>query len=310
MKLVRVFNWLLSKAIIYSLILVLAFSGYALWSNSHVYTDALVLRDELLQLKPVVYEEEEKPDFGALRAINPDVIGWITLPGTGIDYPILQGRNNMTYLNRDVYGNFSLAGSIYMDSRCAGDFTDHYSLIYGHHMENGVMLGDLDLFYDYEFFETNRSAYVVTEDGILEMTVLAVLEIPDSSEEIFNPDLWGADLSALAKYIQENAQMVWEDAMATLLAYPTTTQAVALATCADGETGTRRVIILIAHRDDLPDPTDPTVPSTQPTTTPPPAKTGDSIWNDPTVWKVGLVLCLAGLAVLCFRYWKRSKETD
>ncbi|MBR1845920.1 MAG: class B sortase, partial [Oscillospiraceae bacterium] len=60
----------------------------------------------------------------------------------------MQGETNGKYLNTDPYGEYSLSGSIFLDSRNAGDFSDSYSLVYGHHMADGMMFGALDAFFD------------------------------------------------------------------------------------------------------------------------------------------------------------------
>ena len=124
----------LSGAIVAVLLMLLAvYAGYALWDNQQVYAAAAEVRTSLLEMKPA----EDGPSFAALQAVNPDVCAWVTLDGTGVDYPVVQGEDNLTYVNTDVYGNFSLSGSIFLDSRCAPDFTEGYGLLYGHHMVNG-----------------------------------------------------------------------------------------------------------------------------------------------------------------------------
>ena len=70
-----------------------------------------------------------------MQALNPDVCGWLTIDGTHIDYPLVQGATNMDYINRDVYGEFSLSGAVFLDSRSKADFSDGYSIVYAHHME-------------------------------------------------------------------------------------------------------------------------------------------------------------------------------
>ena len=118
----------LSGAIVAVLLMLLAvYAGYALWDNQQVYAAAAEVRTSLLEMKPA----EDGPSFAALRAVNPDVCAWVTLDGTGVDYPVVQGEDNLTYVNTDVYGNFSLSGSIFLDSRCAPDFTEGYGLLYG-----------------------------------------------------------------------------------------------------------------------------------------------------------------------------------
>ena len=93
----------LSGAIVAVLLMLLAvYAGYALWDNQQVYAAAAEVRTSLLEMKPA----EDGPSFAALRAVNPDVCAWVTLDGTGVDYPVVQGTDNLTYVNTDVYGNF------------------------------------------------------------------------------------------------------------------------------------------------------------------------------------------------------------
>ena len=293
MKLLKALNWILTRIIVLLMIVVLLFSGYVLWSNYRTYADAGNVYDNLLQIKPDK-SGEGKLGFDELKKINPDVCGWITLDGTKVDYPIVQGENNLEYMDKDVYGNFSLAGSIFLDTRNNNNFNDSYSLVYGHHMSNHLMFGDLDLYKDKEFFETNRTATLTSETDITKMTVLAVLQIPDNTEEIFDPSFWGEDLTDLTKYIQKNAIHIWDDAMAELIKNPTTTQAVALATCSDGNTGNRTVVILTAHRNIN---TQDTLP-----------KTGDSMFNSPTIWIVLIVVCSIGLTISTVIIFKKTKQ--
>lgn len=279
----KLINWALNKALFLLLLFLIAVSAYSIWDNAQIYSQAESVQAELYQFKPAAVEGEEY-SFEALREINPDVCAWLSVDGTNIDYPVLKGVDNLVYLNKDVYGNFALAGSIFMDVRSPSSFRSPYSLLYGHHMDNHLMFGDLDLFTEEEFFETNRSAVIVTDDEVINLEVLAVLVIPDNAKEIFDPAMWGADLTDLALYIQENATYIWDPAMEELLKNPTSTQAVSLATCASGTSGMRIVVILIAHRDyPVDDPTDPTTPESPDKPAPPPY-TGDSILNEPILW--------------------------
>ena len=104
-------NSLLSAVIVLFLVVAGAYSAYALWDNMQVYASVDDIQSQLLKYKPTP-GEDNGPTFEELRAINPDVCAWITLDGTKIDYPVLQGEDNLTYINKDVYGNFALAGSI------------------------------------------------------------------------------------------------------------------------------------------------------------------------------------------------------
>ena len=92
-----------------------------------------------------------------LLAINPDVRGWLTIDGTHVDYPIVQGEDDMEYVNKGVYGEFSLSGTVFLDSENTSDFSDCYNLLFGHHMANGAMFGDVVRFTDRTYFEKHQT---------------------------------------------------------------------------------------------------------------------------------------------------------
>ena len=89
--------------------------------------------------------------------LNKDVVGWIKIFDTHISYPVVQGKDNQEYLNKDVFGEFSFSGSIFLDYRNACDFTDSYSIIYGHHMEYGAMFGDVVEFKNDDYFQEHKT---------------------------------------------------------------------------------------------------------------------------------------------------------
>lgn len=136
----------------------LAFGGFALWQDAAVSRGAFA-GAELLHYKPAVLAADN-PTLAELQARNPDVCGWLTIDGTNIDYPFVQGATNMDYINRDVTGAFSLSGSVFLDSRCAAGLTDPYTLMYGHHMENGAMFGDVAAFAQADFFAAHTTGSV------------------------------------------------------------------------------------------------------------------------------------------------------
>ena len=157
-------NSLITAVVALFLILAAAYSGYALWDNAQVYAAVDDVQSELMKLKPDPEQKDGGASFEELRKINPDVCGWITLDHTKIDYPILQGEDNLTYINTDVYGDFALSGSIFLDSGCDNTFQGKYSLLYGHHMANHKMFGDLDLYRKKKFFDKNTTGTLILLD--------------------------------------------------------------------------------------------------------------------------------------------------
>ncbi|NCC47627.1 MAG: sortase, partial [Clostridia bacterium] len=99
---------------------------------------------------------EIQPQFRELLEINDDVIGWIIIPGTMIDYPVVQGDDNKWYLDHDLYGEEDKAGTVFMDYRMTLDGKDRHQILYGHHLRQGTMFTDLMKYKNADFFQKNR----------------------------------------------------------------------------------------------------------------------------------------------------------
>lgn len=114
-------------------------------------------------------------DFDALQERNPDVVGWITVPGTNIDYPILHTDDNETYLHQDIDGNESVSGAIYLDFQDEGDFSCLHNVIYGHHMRDGSMFKDIVYYKEQEYFDEHSDIYIYTPDREIHLKALGAL---------------------------------------------------------------------------------------------------------------------------------------
>lgn len=220
------------------------YAAFALWDNNQVYAAAENVQEELLKLKPDI-DEDAGPSFEELMKINPDVCAWVTIDNTNIDFPVVQGETNLTYLNTDVYGDFALAGSIFLDTRCDRTFTDSYSLLYGHHMSEGKMFGDLDLFKEKEFFEENKTGSLILPDRAYDLEIYACLLVPASDEVIYEPDIWQGDINSLLAYTKENALFIHDDVYAEIqqATNENTVQILALTTCSSEFTDARTVLL-------------------------------------------------------------------
>lgn len=153
---------------------------YGLYDSYMIYRQAN--DSSILKFKPGY--EEVLPE----KEIQGNMVAWLTLEGTRIDYPVMQGDNNFEYLNKNPYGEYSLSGSIFLDYRNKPDFSDEYSLLYGHHMENGYMFGDLDRYRDKEFFDAHTGGTLHVNGEEKELRILAVLQVLATDEVIFNPE--------------------------------------------------------------------------------------------------------------------------
>ena len=179
-----------------------------------------------------------KPETGnteILRELSEDAVAWLTVDDTKIDYPIMQGKNNREYLNKDPYGNFSLSGSIFLDSRNDKNFSDEYSMIYGHHMEYGAMFGSLDEYADKVFFNSHRTGTLtVTKGNKYKITFFASCKAQANEKVIFDPP--ESDNQSLLAYLDKYA----------LVYYPqevdTNSKIIALSTCQSAENNERIIV--------------------------------------------------------------------
>lgn len=101
-------------------------------------------------------------DFTQLSQINPDIVGWIFIEGTNINYPVVQGTDNDYYLRHLFDGTYNSSGCIFLDVGCASDFSDKHSIIYGHHMKDKSMFSGLMEYKDQTFYDEHSVALLVT----------------------------------------------------------------------------------------------------------------------------------------------------
>ncbi len=174
------------KIILAVAVLLIVISGsMLLWDylrqheSEKIYEELAFQVEETTETAEEAETEEEyvSPiNFEELWAINEDVVGWLTIPGTVIDYPILHDpESNETYLYEDIEGNRTSSGSIYLDCDNAADFSDLHNVIYGHHMRNGTMFKDIMKFREQDFLEEHQEAYIYLPDREIRLRPFACL---------------------------------------------------------------------------------------------------------------------------------------
>lgn len=137
--------------------------------------------------------------FTELQQVNPDVYAWITVPGTEIDYPILQhASDNSYYLMHNIDGSYGYPGCIYTENLNSKDFTDNNTVIYGHNMKNGSMFAQLHKFEDPDFFNENREVLIYLPDEVLHYTIFAA-HIYDDRHLLYSFDF--SDPDVYQKYL-------------------------------------------------------------------------------------------------------------
>lgn len=137
-------------------------------------------------------------DCDKLLKTNPDFCGWLTLEGSRISQPVVQGKDNWEYLDKDFYGKYYAGGSLFLDSRNNRHFQDEYNIIYGHNMDGGAMFGNLDLYEDRNFFERHSRGLMETVRGNYKLTVFAVMKT-DAYGIVFAPGRMTEDLKKMIR---------------------------------------------------------------------------------------------------------------
>ena len=192
----KTLNTIYDDLLILALVLILLVVIYSAYDTGYIFKQAA--DDSYTRFRPDRVNAagiEESP-------ITDAMVGWVTIVGTSIDYPIMQGDDNLEYLNKDPAGNYSLSGSIFLDSRNSPDFTDPYSVIYGHHMQYGRMFGALDSFLDEGYLtEHSTGRLMVGKNGetIYKLKVILAV-LADAKEELV---LDAADNEAVRRILLE-----------------------------------------------------------------------------------------------------------
>ena len=195
--LIRIIDRIIDDCIAIVLIIIVLFGIYAASDLYSMYNLAAVQSERHRYTEDGEEKQETKPYLDSK-------VGYITIDGTSIDYPVMQGENNLTFLNTDPYGDYSVLGSIFMDCRNRPDFSDQYSLLYGHHMEYGVMFGALDKYLkDGYLMKHPYGTLTIDRTGEKKKIVLfAVMEAPATNKAVFAPTE-NDDMNI--KYIKQHA---------------------------------------------------------------------------------------------------------
>ena len=117
---------------------------------------------------------QKQLDWNELAKVNPDIYAWIYIPGTQVDYPVLQHpTDNTYYLNYNINGTRVYPGCIYTEKENSKDFTDFNTVMYGHNMRNKTMFETLHYYEDKAFFVNNPYVYVYRGDRVLVYEIFA-----------------------------------------------------------------------------------------------------------------------------------------
>lgn len=232
-KAIRIADSLINFIIILCFIPVLLYGIYGIWDSKQVYKQA----------DPSIYHSyrptiEEDSSLEALQKMNPEVIGWISVDNTNIDYPLLHSQTNSKYVNTNVEGEFSLSGSIFLDCRNTGTFTDVNNVIYGHHMQKNAMFGELSNFEDPTYFDQHPNGRLFYDNEWHDIDFFAFLYTDAYDPIAFNATLTGSEQAkSYYEYIKEKAINF------KTLPFEQNEHYIALSTCATESTNGRYILV-------------------------------------------------------------------
>ena len=159
-------------------------------------------------------------------------IGWIFVPDTNINYPIMQAEDNEYYLHRSYDGSYLYSGSVFLDWRCNSDFSGDVNMLYGHNMQNGSMFADVLNFVNEDYFDSHKYGWLTTEDSVYRIEFFSVSQ-PQSCSGVYNVmragDKWLRKLKSCS-LIFKNPQVSEDDSM------------ISLSTCTNSEGSSRTVL--------------------------------------------------------------------
>ena len=141
-------------------------------------------------------------DFNKLLEINNQVVGWIKIEDTDINYPIVKGEDNSYYLNHNILNESSQNGWIFMDYRNSDDFSDNNTVIYGHNIKSGIMFSDLTQIYN---GKVNNDIYIYLKTGEVNRYSIYSCYMDKPDEESINTKIADTNLTSYMTKMKERS---------------------------------------------------------------------------------------------------------
>jgi len=148
-------------------------------------------------------EKSNKIDFVALKEIDSNVVAWLRLDGTIVDYPVVKGKNNEYYLRHLITGEWNKAGTLFIDYRCKNPFLDKNTIVYGHHNKQGLMFAEFKNYRKQAYYDQHKVIKIFTPEGNYEVELIA-MTLEDGAHEFVRFDL--QDNQAFLDYIAKLKQ--------------------------------------------------------------------------------------------------------
>ena len=179
----------------------------------------------------------ESMDLGALREVNPDVVGWILIPDTEINYPLMQAEDNNYYLQRTWDQKSNAMGSIFLEYLCSPDLTDPNTIIYGHNMNDGSMFAGLHKYQQQDYWETHPYVYILSDYGVYRYGIYSAYRASTKS------NTYGIEFPTETSWLRFLQKALDDSLIDTGVALQSTDRVLTLSTC----TGANRSARFVVH---------------------------------------------------------------
>ncbi|MBR3290057.1 MAG: class B sortase [Clostridia bacterium] len=200
--------------------------------------------------KPIV-RVENPIDFAELKKQNDDIVAWISVPNTNVDYPVAQSAEDEEedfYLHHNLDKDYEFAGTVYIQKLNNKDFTDPHTVLYGHAMLNGTMFKTLHYFKEKEFFDENSEFTVYLPEHILTYKIFAAYQY-DDRHLLYAFDTKNKD--EFAKYLEIAQHPTASMQNTRALPLSTDSRIVTLSTCLKADAPIRYLVQGVLVKDEL-----------------------------------------------------------
>jgi len=240
----RLFRYIAGRRVFAALLAILigagAFASVNLYNIYFGYKAAQEEYDGLRNVSPVVIAPKPGADADTalsididLKEINSSYVCWLSIEGTQVDYPVVQGQDNEYYMYRTFRGERNASGTPFFDVRCPGGLEAPLAIIYGHNMHDGTMFAALHGYKNPAFFMEHPYITIIPYDSEpLTYRVFAVL-VTDAYDGIY--DLRGGSYESVESYCAGIGKPAG------------TGKVLALSTCTTGGDDDERLLVLAAR---------------------------------------------------------------
>lgn len=175
---------LLTNIVLVCCVVVFAFSTWKLVGYLNEYKKGEQIYENMAQYVTVPEADKKAPEkkhppvvqWDELSGINLDLVGWISIEDTVIQYPVVQGEDNERYLQYTFDGKKNSCGCIFMDVENEPNFTSDNTILHGHNMKTGAMFGTLQYYEDEKYWEDHPYIWIITKDRTLKYEIFATYQ--------------------------------------------------------------------------------------------------------------------------------------